>query len=235
MNLIVPLAGDDNCLSEVIPYLYLPDKDGILLCVKSILGLNYRDFKNIFFTILEDHNKKYYLEDILKIQFHRLGITNAKIIALKEKTKNQAETIFKTIKQAKINGSIFIKDADSFFNGFVVPENQISIISLEDLSIIDPRDKSYVSIDEMHYVTNIIEKRIISKYFSAGGYCFQSVDDFCIYYNELSHNKNLYISHIIYSMLLDKINFKPLFVNNYVDWGTIELRKLYLSRTYAQN
>lgn len=235
LTLIVPIAADNNSDKENIPYLFLPDNNGIILCVKSIFGLNYTDFDRIIFTILEKHDKQYYLVDTLNTQFKRLGLNNVEIIKLKRPTKNQAETIFQTIQQAKIEGSIFIKDADSYFNGIIYADNLISTASLEDLQIVDPRNKSYVTIDEMCYVTNIIEKRINSKFFSAGGYCLKDVNDFCRYFNILSHYNNLYISHIIYSMLLDKLTFKPLFIDNYIDWGTFELRKLYLSKTYAEN
>ena len=71
----------------------------------------------------------------------------------------------------------------------------------------------------MYYITNIIERKIIGNLFSAGGYCFKSADDFCSYYQELQQYDKLYLSHVIYSMLLNNKVFRPIKVNNYIDWG----------------
>ena len=74
----------------------------------------------------------------------------------------------------------------------------------------------------MFYVTNIIEKRIVSHFFSAGGYGFEDSELFCLYYEKLNNKgAQLYLSHIIYSMLLDNIIYRPIIVNNYVDFEMI--------------
>lgn len=227
-NLIIPIAADYNIVDHTIPYIFQPDNSGILFCVKSILGLNLSIFDRIIFVVLNKHNKAYYLEHILQTQFKCLNIPNAEVIVLNKPTKNQPETIFQAIKLANLTGSIFIKDADSYFNGEIFAENSIAIYSLENLHFVDPRNKSYVSIDEMFYITNIIEKRVISHYFSAGGYGFKSAEEYCYYYNKLCHFNDLYISHIIYLMLLDNHIFRPILIDNYNDWGTSELLKFYI-------
>lgn len=43
---------------------------------------------------------------------------------------------------------------------------------------------------------------------------------FCKYYTSLRHYDRLYLSHIIYAMLLDKKTFRPFLVKNYKDWGS---------------
>ena len=83
---------------------------------------------------------------------------------------------------------------------------------VENLEWVNPQHKSYVQVDDMFYITNIIEKKIISHYFCAGGYCFEKVDDYCKYYESLQDNDDLYLSHIIYSMLLDKMIFRPILI-----------------------
>jgi hypothetical protein len=144
---------------------------------------------------------------------------------LDEPTTSQAETIYRTIQQENITGSIFIKDADSSFTAEVTPYNGVAVFPLEKMDYIDPRDKSYVAVDDMQYITNIIEKRVVSHFFSAGGYCFQSANDFCKYYLELAEYPHLYLSHIIYAMLLNNKPFRPIAVKNYKDWGTSKLFK----------
>lgn len=79
---------------------------------------------------------------------------------------------------------------------------------------------SYVELDDQFYITNIIEKKIISRYFNAGAYIFEDSTVFCRYFEKLSCYKNLFMSHVVYFMLLDKILFRPFIVKDFEDWGS---------------
>lgn len=74
-------------------------------------------------------------------------------------TQSQAETVFETIRIERISGSIFIKDADGYFSCDVEPANGVAIFPLEKMSLVNPQNKSFVAVDDMFYVTNVIEKR----------------------------------------------------------------------------
>lgn len=87
------------------------------------------------------------------------------------------------------------------------------------MKTVDPQHKSYIALDDQFYITNIIEKKIISRYFNAGGYVFASANEFCNYYKRLDTYGSVYMSHIVYSMLLDGKNFRPFMVNNYRDFN----------------
>ena len=43
-------------------------------------------------------------------------------------------------------------------------------------------------------------------------------EDYCKYYETLQNNDGLFISHIIYSMLLDKNIFRPIMIDEYIDF-----------------
>ena len=60
---------------------------------------------------------------------------------------------------------------------------------------------------------------MVSRFFSAGGYCFEDAAEFCRYYERLKEYSPLYLSHIIYSMLLDKKIFRPIEIDDYQDWS----------------
>lgn len=218
-SLIVPAASDNDKYYNEIPGIFTPNKSGILRCVSSILGLNLDVFNKIYFTVLKKHVDIYDIDTLLKLQLKRLNLNNAEIVILEHSTQSQAETIVKTIEQKSIEGAVFIKDADVFFEAEVYPENGIAVYPLEELELVDPKNKSYVSVDDMQYVTNIIEKRVISHLFNAGGYCFEDVADFLISYNQNKHLEPLYLSHLIYAMLLERNLFRPIRVNNYNDWN----------------
>ena len=219
-SLLIPVAADKIEYEEGLPYVFGLDKDGIVICIKSILGLNLTKFDDIYFTVLRKHEERFFVSDLLKLQFKRLHIVNAKVIILDEPTMDQAETVYRTIIQENIQGSIFIKDADSFFYTDFGVENSVALYPIEELEVLSPKGKSYALVDDMYYLTNIIEKNVVGHYISAGGYFIQRVETFCYYYNHLRSFGRLYLSHIIYAMLLDKKTFRPMMVTEYKDWGT---------------
>lgn len=219
-NLIIPLAKILKNKEEY-PFTFYIDQTGYCLCVKSIMGIDYKKFSDIYFVIASIHNEIFGIKTLLEFQFKRLNLDNAKVVVLDEITKSEPETVYNVIQKERINGSIYIKDADSCYNAELTQENSIAVFSMENQNkLINLSDKSFVHIDDNFYVTNIIEKKIISPYFSVGGYYFSNVKDFEKYYILNKNFENLYISHIIYSMLLDGMNFRPVIVDNYIDYGT---------------
>lgn len=220
-SLIVPAAADKAEYNDNLPYIFGLDKDGIIICIKSIMGLDLNRFDNIFFTVLKKHDDRFSVVESLNMQFKRLSIHNVRVVVLDNPTRDQAETVFETIQKEEIEGGIFIKDADCYFKTDFSSANSIAIYPIEELESLSPKDKSYVAVDDMYYVTNIIEKRIVGHYIGAGGYMIENAGKFCDYYHRLRHYGRLYLSHIIYAMLLDKTTFRPMIVEDYKDWGTI--------------
>lgn len=218
-SLIVPAAADKKENAGEMPYIFGPDAQGVMRCVKSILGLNLDIFDAIYFTILRKHAQAFDIDTLLQLQFRRLGLDKARIVILDEPTATQAETIVRTIEKENISGAIFIKDADGFFRAEVLPENGVAVFPLERLELVDPRNKSYVAVDDMQHITNIIEKRIVSNLFNAGGYCFEDASEFMDVYASHRHLGHIYISHLIYSMLLNGSLFRPIQVTDYSDWN----------------
>ncbi len=224
MTLIVPIAADRADYVAKLPQPFRFDDEGTMYCVKAITGLPLNDFKDIYFVILRAHDNRFMLSEQLAMQFRKLKLTNAHVTILDEPTTSQAETVTRAIELNSIKGTIFIKDADCYFTADeIMPQNGVAIYALENLPVVDPQHKSYVSVDDMFYVTNIIEKRVVSHFFSAGGYCFQDAEVFCQYYNQLKDYSPLYLSHIIYAMLLDKQIFRPIEIDDYKDWGVINV------------
>ena len=219
-SLIVPVAADKAEYADGLPYVFSFDKDGVLICIKSILGLDLSKFDKIYFTVLKKHDERFFIVDIMNLQLKRLGLQNAKVVVLDKTTEDQAETVYQTILREKIEGSIFIKDSDCYFRTELGHGNSIAIFPIEELEVLAPKDKSYVAVDDMYYLTNIIEKSVVGHYINAGGYSLNRAEDFIDYYLRLRDYGRLYISHIIYAMLLDKKSFRPMLVEDYRDWGT---------------
>lgn len=220
MTIIVPIAADKAEYDRKLPQPFRLDDEGKMFCVKAITGLPLDEVDDIYFVILRTHEERFMLSEQLMMQFRRQKLTKAHVTILDQSTKSQAETVARAIELNNIKGTVFIKDADCYFTtDEILPQNGVAIYPLENLPIVDPQHKSYVAVDDMFYVTNIIEKRVVSHFFSAGGYCFEDAQEFCRYYERLKEYTPLYLSHIIYSMLLDKRVFRPIQIDDYQDWA----------------
>lgn len=225
LSLIVPIAADKQEYEHNLPYVFNFAEDGVLLCIKSIQGLDLKKFEHIYFVILEKLDRKYHLSELLNMQLCHLGLSEkTRVLSLKSSTNSQAETVYECVKQENIEGGIFIKDADGYFSCDFTETNGIAIYPLDKLDMVNPHNKSYVDLDDQFYITNIIEKKIISRYFNAGGYLFEDAKLFCSYYERLKNNQGLYMSHIVYAMLLDNVSFRPFEADGYQDWGN---KKMY--------
>ena len=222
-NLLIPVAADKIEYDTEIPYWMDFHPNGGLMIIKSIEGLALENFDAIYITILKKHDEKYDIGKRLFSELTNIGVVHkSKLVILDNSTSNQPATIAITIEKERIKGLIVVKDVDNSFSLDMISANSIAVFPLDELKFVNPSDKSYVLIDENQYISNIIEKKIISRYFSAGLYCFESARIFLDYYNKLKHIERLYMSHIVYAMLLDKIMFRPIKVKNYLDWGTKE-------------
>lgn len=220
-NLIVPIAADKPEWVDTAPYMFDLHPLGNLMVFESIRALMLKEFDRIYITILRKHDERFHLKPLLERQFEVAGLSEKlRVVVLDNPTRNQPETIAKTIEKQKIKGPILIKDSDNYFECSPDPINTIGIFPLDALDRVNPSHKSYVALDDSMYVTNIIEKKIISRYFCAGAYGFEDANLFMQYFLRLTYCDNLYISHIIYAMLMNQICFRPLKVTKYSDWGT---------------
>lgn len=220
-NLIVPAAANKPEYSgdrQMMPKVFRLNEYGLSLCIEAVMELDHTMFDAIYITVLKEHDMRFGIVDLLNAQLTHLGWYKAKVVILDEPTKSQAETVYKTICQENIDGSIFVKDADSSFNTEINIQNGIVVYPLEKLSNVNPQHKSYVAIDDMMYITNTVEKLVIDHYFNAGGYLFEDASTFECYYNRFAEYENLYLSHIVYAMLLDGYIFRPFIADKYIDF-----------------
>jgi len=96
----------------------------------------------------------------------------------------------------------------------------VAVADLNSLSFVNPRNKSYATINDDGMVTNIVEKQVISNTFCCGAYGFEKAEEYLRYFQSMQDQENLYISHIIYRMLLDNLALSAVVASEYSDWGT---------------
>ncbi len=225
-SLIIPMAGRSSRFPNMRPkWLLTHPKNNNYMCTESIQGINFNSFDSIFFVTLEKFEKKYQFLKGFKQNLKKLKILNkSKIILLKKETSSQPETVYLTILKEKLKGSIYIKDSDGYFECKIKNnKNYVTYANLSDVGDIDAASKSYIVKDRFGKINNIVEKEVVSEFFSVGGYGFKSCDDFKKYYKIVSKTPGeFYISDIIYAMILDNYEFYGLKSTNFKDWGTIQ-------------
>ncbi len=218
-TLIVPLVANKN--SKVFEY---NSKMCLINCVDAITSLEVTKFDEIFFILNKELSQPWRLEEKISADMTRMNHIRFSFVVLPNMTVSPAETIYKAM---SIIGwkdrSIFIKDGDNKFELEETPVsgNYIITSSLEKLARVDPQHKSYIKTDEQGFVTNCIEKRVVSDKFIAGGYCFRNAELFKEAYEELKkYDTTFYISDIIYWLILNKDEkFLPIEAKEFTDFN----------------
>lgn len=221
-SLILPAAGFSTRYPNVRPKWMLTHPFGSLMLLESISGLEMKNVGSIYVTILQHHVDKYDCIRGIQKGFRQAGlIDKLELLVLPEPTRHQPQTVAETIERKKITGPIFIKDTDNYFVSPINGGNFVSVFSLESMELVNAANKSYAQTNE-GFITNIIEKRVISPLFCCGGYGFADAAEFMKHY-EVLKDKDTYISHIIYKMMLDEdIPFRAVQATEYEDWGTLD-------------
>lgn len=203
--------------------------DSFINCVYSLHKMKLLSFNKIVFVIDIMIDSYFNLSSKIYTDMIRLHYNcPIEVFMPNHSTKSMAETIYVTIQnlmteyESSENLSIFIKDGDNYISLNEVPDgNYVTSASLEKLDLVDPVHKSYLNVDEQGFITNAIEKRVISDRFIAGGYSFESAVDYMTAYealDEMNNGEKFYVSDIIYWLILNRnLKFMPLDVEEFVD------------------
>jgi len=225
-SLIVTAAGLSTRFEGLKPKWMLTHPNGKWMLVEALKDFDFDAIDNVYFTFLQEHLDKYNCLEAITLCILELDIEDkcrCEIVVLDKQTKNQPHTVFSTIKQANIQGQLIIKEVDNYFTYKVEDGNYMCYYDLNNTTSINPSNKSYISVDTDGYITDLVEKKVISSTFGCGSYSFNDANEYCKYFEKsLSTSKNLYLSDIIYRMILDGHKFKAVPVSNYIDWGTKE-------------
>lgn len=233
-SLIVPMGGKSSRFPGMRPkWMLTHPMTNRFMVTESILGINLDFFDCIYFIFLQEHEDKYKFHMGFCDELEECGIKDrSEIIFLEEQTSSQSETVYNAIKQNNIDGFIFIKDSDGYYECNIDhADNQIAFFDLNDMDNINARTKSYIELDVNGIVTNIVEKKVISSTFSAGGYGFASASQFCEIFDKIRDlDGECYVSNVIFEMILSGSKFQGLSTRNFKDWGTIDAWNTYKSQ-----
>jgi ribonucleotide monophosphatase NagD (HAD superfamily) len=219
MNIIVPACGLSTRFPKRKLKWLLTDPSGKLMIQKALTGLS-GGYEKIYLVV-----NKMICADFSKQELKNImsQYRDVEIVVLQHQTSSQVETVAEAIKVCNIDGPIYVKDTDNYFETEVCPGNYVSTYSLDGGGIAY-EGKSYVK-HEGENITEIVEKKVISSTFCCGGYSFLSALQFLFY----SQGK-LYISDVIKDMMKSRIDFKFKMVEGYIDWGDLEVWEKYRSK-----
>ena len=236
MKVIIPCCGSSSRFPDLPPKWMLPDHSGQPMIAEAV-SLLAVDPKDIIVTALAEHEQKFQVVRGLR---KALG-DDIQVVLLDEKTRSQSETVYKTVMSLGLTEAFLVKDSDNCFKIDKIDSDcsYVCYDSLNNHSLINPRNKSYLQLDGHGTIINIKEKQVISDTFSVGGYYFSDPELFIQTYLKLNQpgsidQSELYLSDIILSMLVDGVPFKGNPVTAYQDWGTVQDWKRFLlsKRTY---
>jgi len=223
MNLIVPMAGSSSRFPNMKPKWMLTHPNGRFMVVEAISGLNLNDFARVFFLCLKEHEEKFHFTKGFKEELDESPVAGKyEIIYLERPTAHQSETVSLAIQMKKIEGPVFVKDSDNYFKATYKGDNTVCYFDLNLSGLIQPKNKSYIELDVQGFVSNIIEKNVISSQFCVGGYGFSEANDFIRFLSKINSDKEIYLSNVIFQMILSDIKFHAQLVKEYKDWGTLE-------------
>jgi len=214
-TLVCPLGGSSSRFPPDFRPKWKNNIFGRMMITQAVQGCHLDCFDNIVFVV----NKKQ-VKFVERIERECPG---CKVVVVDD-TRSAPEAVYKGLKCHRVDsGGLLIRDCDSLFDlpRFVNwDRNWVAVNDIHNVELVNARNKSYVKIDSNNTIGNIAEKHVISNLFNVGAYYFKNINDFNCYYNKLCARSGLYVSDIIYQMLLDKHLFFSEIVTGYVDLGT---------------
>ena len=223
-NLILPVAGESSRYPGMRPKWLLTMPDGKLMVEKSVELFDLNEFSRVVVVALKEHVDRYTSTKVLSKILQNNFSKKIELVQLKNETTCQAETVLQGLLKSNAKGGFIVKDVDNIFSQKIGKKNinQITTINSKKIELLDAKSKSYIDFNKMGKVTNIVEKKVISDFFCCGAYEFKSVKEFIFYARKcLKISKDVFISDVIYSMLLDNHYFSFLEGSDYIDWGTL--------------
>jgi hypothetical protein len=221
-TVIIPAAGMSSRYPNMRPKWLLTHPSGKLMLELAVQTLIERDFDFVLVTT-EELSNKYEVPIILEQLFKG----KIKLVTIPYQTSGPVETISFAITQLKLkNQRLIIKDVDNFvdLSNLDLNEDNFCVgVDINKIEIDRISNKSFIISDHYNIIQEIVEKKIKSNTISVGVYGFHSAEEFMKEANELLTlplKGEIFVSHVISSLILDGKVFSYLAANDYKDWGT---------------
>ena len=219
MRIIIPCAGKSSRFPNTRPKYLLTMPDGRMM-LQHAADKYLEAGHSVTFVVVKEHSEKYESEYAIRKAYGDA----VDVFILDDFTNGPAETVYKVIKDWE-DVPFAVNDCDSFFD-FNIPVNSnfsvyIDLHNYPTLSHIYA--KSFI-IRNNNTILDIIEKKISSEFVCVGGYGFASSDEFKFHYKLVKNGNNseIFISHVMKSMIDSGIHITATEGSNYIDCGTYD-------------
>jgi hypothetical protein len=218
MDIIIPCAGLSSRFPDLKPKYLLEDNNGKLM-IENVIGNIYKN-NDVYISLLQEHIDKYNAYNIVKKKFGEF----IQIVVIDYLTKGPAETVFLTLEKIKNDGSFLVRDCDSFFDSNCNNGNFVFTSKLSSNKLIkNPEQLGYVIKNEDNIINSVVEKKVVSDDFCVGGYQFSKKKNFINNFKTIVDNhKEIFMSHVVSSMIANQEIFHTCQVTNYVNVGTLD-------------
>ena len=196
LNILIPMAGAGSRFKEAgyifpKPLIEINNKP-MIQCVIDSLNLE----GNFIFIVQKEHQDKYNINSVLKILK-----PNCKIIELDEITEGAACTTLLAKKYIDNNNPLIIANSDQYIEWDSIKSmynfNSKKIDgSILTFNAIHPK-WSYAKTDKNNFVTEVAEKKVISKNATVGVYFWKKGNDY-VKYAEQMIKKNIRVNNEFY-------------------------------------
>ncbi len=224
MDVIILAAGKSLRYGSHRPKYTLYDYKGDMM-LDTIIQCYIKNF-TVNVVLNKENEKKFSVIKILKKKYSKYKL---KFVILNKFTNGPADTAFQALVKLnhKKDKEILIRDCDSFFTHKSFPGNYVCCFNLIDYMKTQNgniKNKSYLKLDKLNMVNQIVEKKIISNIFSIGGYKFRSHKMYMRCFKSLKKiiTKEIYVSHVVQEAVLNGELFNANFASKFLDLGTIK-------------
>ena len=227
-TLIAPCAGLSTRYGSGKPKFLYTLPNGKPLFIESLLPLvKYHD--QLIFVILRQHSDEYDADLIINqaIKEYKLDI-NYLIHIVDSPLNGPAASVAAVLNEYQVEGSITIKDCDSLLDidtNYPSFKNFVGFANAQSQHIERISSKSSLEVDSQGKILRIVEKRLFSSLISTGVYGFENAHLFKDHFKNLLitlQDREMFVSHVIESMIKEHHSFWSYEVNNFVDLGTKE-------------
>jgi len=222
-TLIMPCAGRSSRYPGVRPKWMLTLPDGELALARAAACLPDGSFSRIVIAVRADHEARHGCRALLE----RVFGPRADVVVLPHETRGPADTVAQTLMQARVQGPIAIKDADSFFTPSPLPDT--SFVSVSDVRQ-NPRmtnvgAKSFAVINGEGLIVDMVEKSLASNHVSVGLYGFADAGLFLETFDAVARANRegeIFVSHVMSRAIRGGLIVSPHVVEGLIDVGTLD-------------
>lgn len=229
-TLIIPAAGKSSRFPNTKPKWMLTHPQGKLMIEICLDDRVTSQFDKIVVAINPEHEKLHDCEYKLEQVFKSLNLSNkSKVYICPKETSSCPETVSYCLSDLNIKGEICIKDCDNLL--IFKHESDCNYIVGADIyknKISNLQQKSFLVTNDINNILDVKEKLIISNNICCGAYGFSDSALFQERYQSIKSSGinftrgELYISHILSSLIKlgEVVKFSK--AKEYIDFGTIQ-------------